>query len=104
MANYLFLYHGGSMPETDEARQQSMKAWTDWFGELGSSVVDAGNPASQTRTVSADGADGSTPSNPPTGYSVIRANDLDGAIRVARGCPVLHIGGTVDVVETIEVM
>ena len=36
MANFLLTFHGGSMPETKEAQDQVMAAWTSWFGSLGS--------------------------------------------------------------------
>ena len=35
MANFLLTFDGGSMPETKEAQDQVMTAWTDWFGSLG---------------------------------------------------------------------
>ena len=33
-----------------------MRVWTSWFGTLGDSVVDMGNPFSASSTVTADGA------------------------------------------------
>ena len=56
MANYLLVYHGGSMPETEADQAAAMKAWTDWFTALGDALVDGGNPASQTKILAADGA------------------------------------------------
>ena len=44
MANFLLTFHGGSMPETKEAQDQAMQAWTGWFGTLGDALVDGGNP------------------------------------------------------------
>ncbi len=35
MAKYLLVYHGGSMPETEAGQASVMKAWTDWFAQLG---------------------------------------------------------------------
>ena len=40
----------------------------------------------------------------PTGYSILRADDLAAALELARGCPQLAAGGTVEVYETFEVM
>ena len=40
--------------------------------------------------------------NPVSGYSVVRANDLDAAIAMAKGCSVLAGGGSVEVAERIE--
>ena len=40
MAKYLLTFHGGSMPETEEARGQVMAAWEGWFKELGPALKD----------------------------------------------------------------
>lgn len=105
MANYLLVYHGGSgMPATPEEGARVLKAWNDWFADLGDAVVDGGNPSSQTRKIAANGAVSDDPSG-PSGYSVIRAGSLDDAVAKARGCPVLTSpGAAVQVVETIDAM
>jgi hypothetical protein len=36
-----------------------------------------------------------------TGFSIVSADSLDLAIELAKGCPVLEIGGAVDVYEAI---
>jgi hypothetical protein len=103
MANYLLTFHGGSMPETKEAQDQVMKAWTDWFGTLGDALVDGGNPISKARAISPDRSVMDATSA-PTGYSIIKADDLDRAVELAKGCPVLDGGAAVVVAETFPVM
>ena len=44
MANFVLLYSGGSMPETEAEQAAVMQAWGAWFGQLGSALVDGGNP------------------------------------------------------------
>ncbi len=103
MANFLLVYHGGGMPETPEEGAKVMKAWNDWFAELGDKVVDGGNPVSAVRTIQANGSvtnGGSTVS----GYSVIRADSLDQAVKLAKGCPVLAGGSSIEVAETFNAM
>jgi hypothetical protein len=100
MGNYVFAYKGGSMPETPEAQESVMKAWGDWFGTLGSSVVDPGNPFGASTAVKADGSAGSATAG-LGGYSVVKADDLDSAATLAKGCPILSAGGTVEVYETL---
>jgi len=104
MAKYLLLYGGGSMPETEAEQAAVMTAWTDWFTQLGPAVVDPGNPFN---------ADSKTISSGPTvvdakatasGYSVIEADSLDMAAKLAENCPVLLGGAQVMVLETFEVM
>jgi hypothetical protein len=104
MADYLLVYHGGGMPETPEAQAKVMKAWDEWFHALGSALVDGGNPASQSRTIASDGSAGGAGANPPSGYSIIRADDIDGAVALAKGCPVLQDGASIEVVETFKAM
>lgn len=104
MAKYLLVFHGGSMPETPEDQAAVTKAWTDWFTDLDPAVADPGNPASQSRTIAPDGWVGGPSADPPTGYSILSAESIDAAVELAKGCPVLASGGTIEVVETIEVM
>jgi hypothetical protein len=104
MANsYLLVYHGGSMPETQEEQARVMEEWTKWFGVLGDRLVDGGNPVSQTKRIAAGGGV-SDESNGPTGYSIIRAESLDQAVELAKDCPVLHGGASIEVAETFAVM
>lgn len=103
MANYVLVYHGGSMPDSPEEGAKVMQAWTAWFGQLGDKVVDGGNPASRTRRIASDGSVSDDPSG-PSGYSIIKADSLDEAVALAKGCPVLGGGAEIQVVETFEAM
>jgi hypothetical protein len=104
MANYLLVYHGGSMPEGEAEAAKVMAAWDAWFHQLGGALVDGGNPASATKVISPDGtvADGGPTS--PSGYSIIKADSLDAAVSLSRGCPVLAGGAMIEVVETFDAM
>jgi len=104
MANYLLVFHGGSMPESPEEGAKVMKAWTDWFGVLGGALVDGGNPVSQVRTIASNGSVSDGGANPSSGYSVIKADNLDAAVALAKGCPVLAGGASIEVAETFAVM
>ena len=103
MANFLLLYHGGKMPESPEEGAQVMKAWTGWFGELGGAVIDGGNPVSRSRTISPGGSVSDAASD-VSGYSVIKADSLDAAVELAKGCPVLLGDARVEVAETFAAM
>jgi hypothetical protein len=105
MANYVLVYKGGSMAETPEEQQKVMAAWGQWFGGLGQSLVDGGNPFSgQASTISPGGAVTQGASSGLTGYSIIKADDLSAATNMAKGCPVLTSRGSVEVFETHQVM
>ena len=103
MSKYLFVYHGGSTPESESEVAEVMNAWGEWFGSMGSAVVDGGNPVGMSSTVKSDGSvanDGG--SNPASGYSLIEASSLDDALGKAKGCPILKSGGSVEVAEAID--
>jgi hypothetical protein len=96
MAKYVFIYKGGSMPESEEEQQSVMAAWVDWLGGLGDSVVDAGNPFGASKSVWNGGASGLG------GYSIVNADSLDDAAAKAQGCPILRSdSGTVEVYEAL---
>jgi hypothetical protein len=102
MANYVFAYSGGNGVAGDEAeRSAQMAKWGQWFGQLGSAVVDGGAPTGAAKTVGTGGSVSDGGSRGLTGYSIISADSLDSAAELAKGCPVLETGGTVDVYEAI---
>jgi hypothetical protein len=100
MAKFVYAYQGGTMAETAEQQQAAMEAWMGWFGELGPAVLDGGNPFGASATVRSDGAGGEA-SSVLTGYSIVEADDLATATALAKGCPVLAHGGSVDVYEAL---
>ena len=101
MAKFLYLYSGGEMADTPEAQEEQMQAWTAWFGSLGDSVVDMGNPFGEGTAVTNGGSrDGAT--SKLGGYSIINAESLDEAATNAKGCPVLQSGGSVEVYEALS--
>ncbi|MFT5225869.1 MAG: hypothetical protein ACI8XX_001621 [Polaribacter sp.] len=103
MAKFIFVYHGGTMPETQEEGMKVMAQWQGWIGGMGDAVIDMGNPVGLSSTVHSDGsvtADGGA--NPVSGYSIISADDLDAASALAKGCPVFEVSGSVEVAELME--
>ena len=108
MPKYVLAYHqnpgtAGGMPEGEEAMAEMMKAWETWFGNLGENLVDGGNPISFAKTVNSDGSvsEGGGAS-PLTGYGLIQADNIDAAVEMAKGCPVLSNDGNVEVAEAID--
>jgi hypothetical protein len=102
MAHYVFAYSGGNGVSADEAeRNAQMAQWAQWFGELGSAVVDGGAAMGTAKTVGPGGSVSDGASRRLTGYSIVSADSLDSAVELAKGCPVLEIGGAVDVYEAI---
>lgn len=100
MAKFVYVYTGGQMASTPEAQEKAMRDWGAWFGTLGSSVSDLGNPFGHSATVTASGAS-DTGASKAAGYSIIEANSLSDATAKTAGCPVLAGGGAVEVYEAI---
>ena len=103
MAKYLLAYVGGDQPESEEAGQAVMAAWTAWFAGMGAAALDPGNPVGASAAVAPDATVGAASAG-VTGYSVITADNLDAAVEIARTCPHLAANGHVEVYETIDVM
>ncbi|MDH4116218.1 MAG: YciI family protein [Acidimicrobiia bacterium] len=104
MAKYVFGYHGGSgMAGTEEEMAAVMAAWEAWYGQIGAALVDGGAPFGASKTVAADGStsDGGG-ANPLTGYTVVQADSIDAAVAMAKGCPILSAGGSVEVAEAVD--
>lgn len=104
MGNYVLAYLGGGMAATEEERNAAMAAWGAWFGGLGSAVIDAGNPFAASTSVSSDGSVNGGARAGLTGYSVLEAPSLEEAAALAKDCPILAAGGSVDVYEVLPVM
>ena len=103
MAKYVFVYHGGKMPETEEDGKKVMARWQSWFGGMGDAVIDGGNPVGPSSTVHSDGSvtsDGGA--NPVSGYSLVSAGSMELALELAESCPILDDEGSVEVAEAME--
>lgn len=103
MAKYLFVYHGGEEPTSDEELAAVLDDWGQWLGGMGAAVIDGGNPLGESKTVNPDGSvtDNGGP-NPATGYGIFDATDEADALAKAKGCPVLKANGSVELAPIID--
>ena len=106
MANFVLLYSGGSMPATEAEQAAVLQAWGAWYEGLGNALVDGGNPFTpNAKSIASDGTVRDGPAGTlATGYTIIKADSLDSATEMAKGCPVLQGGGQISVYETFNVM
>jgi hypothetical protein len=106
MTNFLLAYTGGGdmSQATPEEQQSAMAAWGAWFGSLGAAVVDGGNPVGASVTLAPDGSSTNGAGSALTGYSILAADSLATAADLAKGCPLLAAGGTVEVYEVVPAM
>jgi hypothetical protein len=101
MGKFVVVYQGGQMGESPEEQEAEMQAWINWFGSLGDVVVDMGNPFGESVAVTAEGKGGSAIGG-LTGYTIVKADDLDGAAALVSECPHFSAGGTIAIYSTIE--
>ena len=101
MSNYIFAYHGGKKPESPEAGAELMAKWQAWIGGLGDAMVNPGTPLGMSKTVSSNGVSDDGGSNPLSGFSIVKADSMDAALEMAKGCPHLD-HGTIEVAEMME--
>ena len=102
MPQYVIVYLGGDQPSSPEEGKQQMSKYMDWLSSLGDSAVSPANPLKNTSTVNPDGT--VTPGGKTTmsGYTVIKADSMDAALSIAKACPFLDIGGSLEVSELTE--
>jgi hypothetical protein len=102
MADYILAYHGGEKPESAEAGAEMMAKWKAWLGGLGDAVVNPGTPLGPSRIVSASGVADDGGADPLSGFSVVTAETMDAALEMAKRCPTLELGGTIEVAEMMQ--
>jgi len=105
MSEFTFLYRGGNAPASPEQMQKTMEKWMAWFKDLGAKghVKDPGHPLEGTGKV-VKGNNKTVTDGPFAeakdvvgGFSLIEARDLDHAAELSKGCPILEVGGSVEV-------
>lgn len=105
MSEFTFLFRGRDTSASPEQMQKTMEKWVAWFKELGAKghIKDPGHPLQATGKV-VKGKDKIVNDGPYAeakdivgGYTLIEARDLDHAVEISKGCPILEVGGSVEV-------
>jgi hypothetical protein len=105
MANFVLIYSGGNAGSSEAEREKIMQQWGGWFGKLGDRIVDMGNPfGPKAKNLSNGSVHDGAVGTPATGYSIVKADSLDAATELAKGCPVLQSGGKITVYEVTPAM
>ncbi len=103
MTNYIYAFHGGNKPATPEEGAAVMAKWGAWMEGLGSAIVNPGAPVGQSITVSAPGVvveNGGA--NPLSGFTIIQANSMEEAVKLADNCPIFDGSGSIEIAEFID--
>ncbi|MDH5535822.1 MAG: YciI family protein, partial [Betaproteobacteria bacterium] len=94
-------YLGGDKPFSPEEGRQHMSKYRSWLSSLGYSAVSPANPLKNTSTVNSDGTVTTGGATSMSGFTIIEADSMEAALSIAKGCPFLDIGGSLEVSELI---
>jgi len=84
MKKFMFIYHGFTKPT-----RENKDAWMHWFGEIGGSIVDSGNPFGPGREVTPTGRqDLAMDANAASGYTIVNAESMEAAEKLLENCPI----------------
>ena len=105
MSEFTFLYRGSNPSASPEQMQKTMQKWVAWFKDLTAKghIKDPGNPLEPTGKV-IKGQQKTVHDGPYAeakdlvgGYTLVEAKDLAQAVELSKGCPILEVGGSVEV-------
>jgi hypothetical protein len=107
VAKFLFIYRDPAKPvaqPSPEEMQAFLGMWGEWFQKFGSWIVDSGDGLKPSGKVLKAG--GTVTDGPYVeakevigGFTVVQADDYDGALTMARECPIAKIGGAIEIRE-----
>ncbi|HEX4134529.1 MAG TPA: YciI family protein [Bryobacteraceae bacterium] len=111
MSEFTYLYRGRQPLGSPEENQKHTEKWMAWFKDLGAKghIRNPGYPLEGGGKVVA-GKDKMVKDGPYAevkdvvgGFTIIEANDLAHAAELAKSCPILDVGGSVEV-RPIQIM
>ncbi|MFT5427058.1 MAG: hypothetical protein ACI9ZT_002014 [Gammaproteobacteria bacterium] len=102
MAQYMINYLGGDQPSTPEEGKQHFAKYKEWLSSLGDAAVSPANPLKNTSTVNPDGSVNSGGTTTMSGYTIVEADSMEAALEMAKACPFLDIGGSLEVSELMQ--
>ena len=102
MPQYCITYLGGDEPSIPEEGKQQLSAHWNWLSSLGDSAVSPANPLKNTSTVNSDGSVTSGGKTSISGFTIIEADSMGSALSIAKSCPYLKTGGSLEDSELIQ--
>ena len=102
MPQYVIVYLGGDQPSSPEEGKQHYAKYREWLSSLGDSAVSPANPFKNTSTVNSDGTVTTGSITSMSGYTIIEADSMEAALSIAKACPFLDIGGSLEVSELLQ--
>jgi hypothetical protein len=105
MSEFTFLFRGRKNFDSPDEAQKNMEQWMAWFKELGAAghLKDPGHPL-EARGKVVRGSQKLVTDGPYAeakdvvgGYIIVQARDLAHAAELSKGCPILGVGGSVEI-------
>src|SRR5438552_1067328 len=97
MTQYLVIHYGDIRPQNEQELAQCVTKWTAWQREIGSALLQKGNPLVRAKMVGTDlKLGGSKHEESASGYSVIQAESFEEAAALFKNCPTMQDGGHVE--------
>ena len=103
MPQYVIAYLGGNQPSSPEEGKQHFAKYKQWLSSLGEAAVSPANPLKNTSTVNPDGTVTTGGKTSMSGYTIIEADSMAAALEIARACPFLDLGGSLEVSELVQI-
>ena len=104
MAQYIITYLGGDQPSTPEEGKQHFEKYKAWLSSLGEAALSPMNPFKDTSTINPDGTVTTGSSTSMSGYTIIDVDSMEKALEIAKACPFLDIGGSLEVSELVQML
>lgn len=79
-----------------------MLKYRAWLVSLGDSAISPANPLKGTSTVSPDGKVNVGSTTSMSGFTIIESDSMESALAVAKACPFLDVGGSLEVSELMK--
>ena len=102
MSQYIITYIGGNKPSSKEEGMAQMTKYRAWLSALGDAAVSPANPLGKTHTVSPDGTVSEGGISSMSGYTIVDTESIEDAISIAKDCPFLEMGGSLEVSELMK--
>jgi len=97
MGKYVYIYYVDH--DSDAGTDES---WGQWFGKLGSKLIDPGNPFKHGGQAVHAGGVMEVQDRPATGYSIVDVASMEEAVELAKSCPLASLpSGAVCVYEAL---
>ena len=87
-----FIFTSRAPKERRPPSPEGLAAWNAYFESIQPNLKDIGNPVFESTSLGSTG-----PDHPLGGYSLVTADDLESAVQLAKSCPMLEMGGGVEI-------